>query len=142
MSILAQAFLALVGRHLVSLVFLSVRHFKTTILLFYTLFNVVDESLSGLERRDVVSGDDDGGVLGDITTSLLSALLDDEAAESAEINVLTFGERLLDDIHKLFDGGLDGDFFDSGFLCNLCNNFCLCHIVLYFVINCSFTLAP
>ena len=50
-------------------------------MLFHALFNVVDKSLSRLERRNVVSRDDDGGVLGDVTTSLLSALFDDEAAE-------------------------------------------------------------
>ena len=142
MSILAQTFFALVGRHLVSLVFLSVRHFKTTILLFYTLFNVVDESLGGLERRNIVCGDDDGGVLGDVTTSLLSTLFDNEATKATEVDVLAFGERLLNNIHKLFNGSLDGDLFDTGFLCNLCNNFCLCHIVYFFKISYSILSIP
>ena len=142
MSILAQTFFALVGRHLVSLVFLSVRHFKTTILLFYTLFNVVDESLGGLEGRNIVCGDDDGGVLGDVTTSLLSTFFDNEATKTTEVDVFAFGERLLNNIHEFFNGSLDGDLLDTGFLCNLCNNFCLCHIVYFFKISYSILSVP
>ena len=142
MSILAQTFFTLVSRHLVSLVFLSVGHFITTIRLFYTLFNVVDESLGGLEGRNIVCGDDNGGVLGDVTTSLLSTFLDDETTKATEIDVLTLGERLLDNIHEFFDGGLDGDLLDTGFLCNLCNDFCLCHTVFFFEINYSVNSVP
>ena len=49
------------------------------------------EGLGGLESGDVVSGDDDGCILADVTTGLLCALLDDEAAEATKVDVLTLG---------------------------------------------------
>lgn len=49
-------------------------------------------------------GDDDGGVLGDIAGSLLRTGLDDEAAETTEVNGFAVRKRILDYFHEFFDG--------------------------------------
>ncbi len=68
MSVLSQSFFALVRRHLVSFLFLSVRHsclFLRLILLSYDCLALdgLAEALSRLECRNVVLRDDDGSVL-------------------------------------------------------------------------------
>ena len=70
-----------------SLVFFTVWH---SIKILRLLFNSVHESLSGLESRDVVGWNSDGNILGNISTSLFSTGLDDEAAETSQVNILTF----------------------------------------------------
>ena len=56
------------------------------------LLEVFHEHLGGLESGDLVLGDDDGGVLGNVTGGLLRAGLDDEAAETAQVDGFAVGE--------------------------------------------------
>ncbi len=67
-------------------------------------FHLAHETLCRLEAGEVVCCDDDSGVLGDVAGGLLSSVLDDEAAETSEIDVLFFKKTCLDDIHECFHG--------------------------------------
>ena len=93
-SILAKTLLTLVRRHFVSLMLLSVWHNKLGLknyidkLLLYFVY----EYLSRLESWDVVSWNCHSSVLSNVSSSLLSSVLDDEATESTEIYWVTLGE--------------------------------------------------
>ena len=52
------------------------------------LLNLFHEHLCGLESGDAVLGDDDSGILGNVAGSFLRTNLDDEATETAEVNIL------------------------------------------------------
>ena len=95
-AVLAQALLTLVRGHLVALFLFSVWHdkmFKMIIvdcsfrrgLLAFAHF--LDETLAGLEGRQVVCFDDERGVLGNVACCLACAVLDDEASESTQVYV-------------------------------------------------------
>lgn len=76
--------------------------------------NFFHEHFGGLECRNLVLRDDDGGVLGDIACSLFGTGLDDEAAEATQVNVLAVRQRVLYNLHELlycfeYDG-----LFDAG----------------------------
>lgn len=62
------------------------------------------EVLGGTEHGDVVFGDDDGNVLGDVACGFLCALFDYEAAEAAEVNVLFAYHGFFDDLHEGING--------------------------------------
>lgn len=64
------------------------------------LLDRLHEHLGRLECRNIVCRDLDSGVLGDIATGFLCTALDDEATETAEINVLSVFERILHLFHK------------------------------------------
>ena len=82
--ILAQALLTLVRGHLMPLVFFSVWHNPRGLKL--VLLDGSNENLGRLERGNVVLRDGHCGSLGDVACSLLSPMLDDEAAETTEVN--------------------------------------------------------
>ena len=126
MSVLAQAFLTLVRSHLVSLMLLSVRH-NYVILKVFEFANLGHESLGGLESRDVVGGDHDGGVLGDVTRGLLRTGLDGKATEATEIHILALGEGILHAFHEAFNNILHFDSFDASAFCDFVYDFSLCH---------------
>ena len=60
----------------------------------------------------------------------LSALLDDETAESAKIDVIVVGERGLDAVHESLDDGLHLHFLDTGAFSDFAYDICLSHIFL------------
>ena len=126
MSVFAQAFLTLVRSHLVSLMLLSVGH-NINILEVFLFADLGDESLGRLECRDVVGGDHDGRVLGNVARGLLGAGLDGKAAEATEINVLTGGQGVLHALHETFNDILHFDSFDASTLGNFIYDFSLCH---------------
>lgn len=68
-------------------------------------FYGLEEHFCGLESGNVVFGDNHRRVLGDVTGGLFCALLEDEAAEAAEIHVLFLREGILDLIHEGFNNG-------------------------------------
>lgn len=68
------------------------------------LFHFFHEHFCGLESWDLVFGNDDSSILGDIAGSLFAAGLYDEASETTEVNVFTVSQRVLHNFHKLFDG--------------------------------------
>lgn len=83
MSVLTQAFFPLVGSHLVSLSFFTAWHdvmFKK-LLCFNRGFYLVNEGFCWLECRNVVSGDDDSSVLGNVPSCFLCPFFDDKTSE-------------------------------------------------------------
>ncbi len=82
----------------------------------FLVLEVFHEHFRGLESGDFVFGDDDGGVLGDVSGCLLRAGLDDEAAEAAQENRFAVGEGVLDHFHELFDCFENCGTFDAGCL--------------------------
>ena len=72
MSVLSQAFFALVSRHLVSLVFFTVWHNIKIFVDF--LLNSVHKGLGRLKGRNLVGGDGDGDVLANIAAGLFSSV--------------------------------------------------------------------
>lgn len=113
MSILAKTFFALVSRHFMSLSFLSAWHNSKDLRLFF-LLDCVHEDLGRLECRDIVGRDGHSCLLGDVSGCLFSSVLNNEAAESAEIDRLFPDDRPLYGVHKRLDNGLNCDFLDSG----------------------------
>ena len=91
------------------------------------LLHGVHENLRGLESRDVVRGDGHRLLLGDIAGRLLSAVLDDEAAEATEVHRLAGDNGILDHLGELLDNTLNLNFLNAGRFRNLIDNFCLCH---------------
>ena len=133
MPVLAQTFFTLVRRHLVTLMLLSVGHIIMNLKLF--VHYLLDEAVSGLESGDVVSGDHDSGLLGDVTGGLLSAMLDDEAAETTKIHILIFGYRFDDCLHESFNNCLHLSLLKAGVLGDLVYDVCLCHFCKYLITN-------
>ena len=66
------------------------------------LLYLVHELTTGLESGNVVSGDDQCGVLCDVACGLLSALLQNEATEATKEYGLALNEALLDACHQTF----------------------------------------
>ena len=134
-SVLSQAFFALVRRHLVSFVFLTVWH-SIKIFVVFLLLDSVHEGLSRLEGRNLVGRDGDGDVLANITAGLLSSRLDDEATEASQIHVFTLGHGVLHNFHEILNNILDSTFLNAGLACDFSNDFCFSHFFTYFMVNC------
>ena len=96
------------------------------------LLHRVHKYLCGLESRDVVSRNGDGGMFGDIACGLLCAALDDEAAETTEINGLTGDEGTLDDLCKFLNNVKYLYFFNTGCFCNFTYDVCFSHNTIIF----------
>lgn len=102
-------------------------------------FHLFYESLGGLEARQVVGGNGDRGVLANVAGCLGSAMLDDEAAETAEIYVLFLVEHAtLYALHEALH--YCGHFFllQSCLLSNLTDDICFCHgvdILFFYYMN-------
>ena len=125
MTVLSQTFFALVRGHLVAFSFLSAGHcsekleVNILVMIFRAsagLFHLFHEHFGRLESGDFVLGDDDGGVLGDVAGGLLRAGLDNEAAKTAQVNVVAMCERVLDGLHEFLDGLKYYGFLNAGAL--------------------------
>ena len=101
-------------------------------MLLIELFYSVYKNLSWLESWDVVSRNGHCSVLGDVSCSLLSSVLDDEAAESTEIYRISLGERVLYALHERLYNNLNSCLLNAGCLSYLVYDFCLCHNYLNF----------
>ena len=66
------------------------------------LLDLVGERLRGLERGDVVLGNDDRCILRNVTRRLLRALLQNETAETSQIDIFLPCKRLFDRLHECF----------------------------------------
>lgn len=101
--------------HLVALVLFSVRHSFNILVynVFVCIFNVSElrrqrgyllnlacEALGRLESGNLMSGNDDGGILADVASGLLSTLLKYKATESTEEYFLTSNHILLNVLHE------------------------------------------
>ena len=131
MSVLAQAFLTLVRSHLMSLMLLSVRHNMNN-LKGFLFAHFRDERLGGLESRHVVSGDHDGGILGNVASRLLCTCLYREAAEAAKIDILSVGQGVLDAFHEVLNNALHFDFLNASALSDLIYDFSFSHDIFLF----------
>ena len=80
------------------------------------LFNSVNEALGRLEGRNVVGGNGHSGFAGDVAGSLLSAMLDDEAAEATHVNGVASDKGTLNHIGEFFDNGQYLCLFKTGSL--------------------------
>lgn len=134
MSVLSQSFFTLVRRHLMSFFLFSAWHSCKCLNMVCEmcelpeLFDVGHKGFSRLEGGNVVLGDDDGGVFGDVASSLFGAFFEDEATETSQINVFTVGERLFDRCHKRFYDRERSGFVDTGLLGNGVNDVCFSHL--------------
>ena len=127
MSVLAQAFLTLVRGHLVPLMLLSVRHniYNLKGLRFFA--HLGDEGLGRLEGGNIVGGDHDGRVLGDVPGRFLRAGLHREAAEATEIDVFTIGQRVFHAFHEAFHNALHLNSFNASAFGDFVYNFSFSH---------------
>ena len=94
------------------------------------LLDLVGERLRGLERGDVVLGNDDRCILRNISRRLLRALLQNETAETSQIDIFLPCKRLFDRLHECFDGSKDGGIVNTSLLGNLPYNICFGHFDL------------
>ena len=94
---------------------------------------VLHESLGRLEGGNVVLGNDNGGILGNITSRLLCTLFQDEATETTEVNVFLIDERVLNRGHKGFYNYESGRFIYTSLLGDIGYDVCFSHIVFVLV---------
>lgn len=73
--------------------------------LVHLLGDFLFEAVGGFECRDIVSRNNESGVLADVPGGFLCAGLDDERAEATEIHVFTVCEAVFHNGHELFDNG-------------------------------------
>lgn len=70
---------------------------------------------------------DDRGILRYDPSGLLCTFLNDKAAESSEVNIISFCKRALDRSHEGLNGMVDLKFLDSGLFVNLVDDVSFCH---------------
>jgi hypothetical protein len=130
MSVLSQTFFSLMSGHFMSLSFLTTGHSSKDFVCLLKLFGFlhsVHKGLAGLEGRDIVSGDGDGFVLGNIAGRLGSSFFDDETSKTSQINVLTSHHGILDRRHKHFNDGLHTVLVKTGLVGNLIHDISFSH---------------
>ena len=86
-SILAQAFFTLVRSHFMSFTFFTAGHNIKILGLF--LLYCSHENLCRFECGNIVGGDSQSGLLGDVAGGFLSSVLDDKAAKATKIHGLS-----------------------------------------------------
>ena len=55
--------------------------------------HALNETLGGLEARQVVCSDGNSGVLGDVACGLSCTMLDNKAAETTKVNIVFFVQQ-------------------------------------------------
>lgn len=93
-------------------------------------FDGLNEHGSGLERRNLVLGNDDGGVLGDVACSFGCASLHNKTSKATEKDILSAGERILYNSHELLNHGEHGSLLDAGRTGNLVHYISFCHFLV------------
>ena len=129
MSVLTQTLLALVCRHLVALMLLTVWHIINEFKKLFAL-NHFNKLVGWLESRNVVLRDNHCGLLGNILCGLCCAMLDDKASESTKIYRISLSKRLLHATHERFNYYEHCGLLKTGCLRNLVNDVCFCQIYL------------
>ena len=99
---------------------------------FVACFHLLNEDFSRLEAGDKMLVDYHGRIFGNVTGHFLCTLLVDEAAKPANVNILTFGQRILDHREERLQGMRYICFFDPGFIGNLSDYVCFRHDLLNF----------
>lgn len=87
------------------------------------------EAVGGFECRNIVSRNNECGVLADVAGCLLGTGLYYERTKTTEIYVFTVYETILHHGHKLFDYGNNRTLVNAGCFSYFACNFCFCHIV-------------
>lgn len=103
--------------------------------LFLTL-HLGDEALGGLKAGEVVGCNYNRSVFADVASSLFGAMLHNKRTETTQIDILfLFEHAVFDRLHKCFYSG--GNIFtgDTCFLNDILDNFCFCHLFIYYLIN-------
>ena len=59
--------------------------------------------MAGFESGDLVLGNEDRSLGGNVTGDLLSAYLGDETTETTDVNILTFGYILLNGLQRALE---------------------------------------
>ena len=95
--------------------------------LVHLLCDFLFEAVGGFESRNVVSRDNEYGVLADVAGGLLGSLLHNKRAETTEIHVFAVCEAVLHNGHELFDNGNNRTLVDAGCLCDFTRYLCFCH---------------
>lgn len=72
----------------------------------FTALYLVYKRLGGFESRDIVGGDDNGGVLRNVPTGFFSPALNGEATKTPQVNVFTVYKRRFYNFHEGFNHGL------------------------------------
>lgn len=92
--------------------------------------DVLYESLSWLERGDVVRWDEESGVLGDVPARFLGTLFNDKTTKSAQVHVLTCLQAIANLFHKGFYSCLNVSFVHTRFIGYSGNDVSLSHEIL------------
>lgn len=95
-----------------------------------SLFDLIGERLRGLESGNVVLGNNDRRILRNVTCRFLCTLLQNETAETSQIDIILPCKRLFDRLHECFDGSKDGGIVNTSLLGNLPYNICFGHFDL------------
>ena len=90
--------------------------------------NSLHERLGRFERRDGVRRNDHRRILRDIAGYFLRSLFDDKTAETAQINILSAGHRLLHTFHERFHDVENNRFSQSPLFGNLGNDISFCEV--------------
>ena len=88
MPVLSQTFFPFVGCHFMSLSLFTAWHNYWILELFNFRFDGVGERFGRFESGNVMGGDDQRRVLGDVSASLLGTLFNYETAETPQIDVI------------------------------------------------------
>ena len=88
-------------------------------------FYGIDKALGRFESRDIVCRNGHGGFAGDVAGGLLGTVLDDEAAETAEVHRVACNQGAFDHIGKFLYHCQNLGFLNTGSLCYFVYNFCL-----------------
>ena len=66
--------------------------------------HALNETLGGLEARQIVCSDGNSGVLGDVACRFGSTVLDDEATKTTKVNIVFLVQQAaLNCLHKAFN---------------------------------------
>jgi A/G-specific adenine glycosylase len=101
----------------------------------YGFFYLTYKFLGRFECRDAMSGNDDGGVLGNVTAGFFSSLFDDKASKATQVYIFAFLKGVLHGIHEGFNGCLYSDFFNASLVGDFRYNFSFGHSYYFLVIR-------
>jgi hypothetical protein len=88
---------------------------------FVAVLDLVDENLGGLEAGHIVLVDYQGCVARDVSGNFLLSLFIDEAAKTADVNVLSVGHVGFDNTEECFYRCRHIGFINSGLFCDFVN---------------------
>ena len=89
--------------------------------------HALNETLGGLEARQIVCSDGNSGVLGDVACRFGSTVLDDEATKTTKVNIVFLVQQAaLNCLHKAFNHYGNVFLLNTSLYGYLGDNICLC----------------